>query len=277
MIRLLALDVDGTVLRRDGTIAPQDCAAVARAKAAGIHVILATGRILSGARAVAQELGIRGEVVSAGGASITDVATGQSIESHPVTEPEVDGLLDDLHPEIAPFLLSDETIHHDGRGEPYLEYLSVWSRALQGHAELQARAVPESVLVKIALGPRDAIEAAAEAARQRSAGSLMAFTFLSHQPGGRGQHVVLIRRARTKGDALRSIARRRGLVRDEMAAVGDWLNDVPMFGAVGRSFVMGQADDEVAQHATERLVASEETGGGVAEAVDRILRDQPEA
>ena len=40
MIELLALDVDGTVLRCDGTIAPEDCAAVGRAMARGIHVIL---------------------------------------------------------------------------------------------------------------------------------------------------------------------------------------------------------------------------------------------
>ena len=99
----------------------------------------------------------------------------------------------------------------------------------------------------------------------------MGFCFPSHLEGGRGQHVGLVRRPRTKGDALRSIARRRGLERHQLAAVGDWLNDVPMFQAVGRSFAMGQATDETARHATDRLVATEHTGGGVAEAIDAIL------
>lgn len=274
MIELLALDVDGTVLRKDRTIAPEDRAAVQRARDAGIQVILCTGRILSGVRRVAEELDIDGELVTGGGSSVTDARTGALVESHPVTELEIDDMLGDMPSDVAPFLLSDETVHHDHRGAPYLGYVGIWSSWLKAHPALHAR-IDASVLVKISLGPRDPIEYVERTARERSGGALMAFSFESHHPSGRGQHVVLVRRNRTKGDALRSIARRRGLARHQMAAVGDWLNDVPMFGAVGRSFVMGQAPEEVACHATDRLAARDETGGGIAEAVDRILRDRP--
>ncbi len=271
MIQLLALDVDGTVLREDGTIAPEDRAAVKRAQEAGIVVLLCTGRILSGARQVAADLGIDAEIVTAGGASITDARTGATLESHTVEEPDLGELLRDLHPDIAPFLLTDEAAHYDGRGDPYVDYVGIWSGDMRSHETLHSRSVGDDVLVKIALGPRGPIEAMGAAARERSGGRLMAFEFESHDPSGRGQHVVLIRRNRTKGDALRSIAQRRGLDRDQMAAVGDWLNDVPMFGAVGRSFVMGQADEEVARHATDRLSYSSQTGGGISEAVGLIL------
>lgn len=271
MIRLLALDVDGTVLREDGTIAPKDTAAVRRALDHGIHVILCTGRILSGTRAVARELGLRGELVCAGGSSITEAVTGEIIECHPVDEPDIDAFLAGLSPELAPFLLSDEVVHHDGRGERYLPYVSTWIAAVQRHADLDARVVEEPILAKIFLGPRDAVEATVASLRQGGEGRLMALSFPANLPGGLGQHVGLVRRPRTKGDALRSLARRRGLEPRHLAAVGDWLNDVPMFAAVGRSFVMGQADEETARHATERLLATDRTGGGVAEAVGRLL------
>jgi hydroxymethylpyrimidine pyrophosphatase-like HAD family hydrolase len=257
VIELLALDVDGTVIRRDGTIAPEDLAAAARARRHGITVILATGRILSGTLPVARELGLDAEIISAGGASITHSATGEVIESHPMTSTEVDDLLEDLDPLAAPFLLSNETVHHDARGEPYLDYLRVWSPRLRAHPRLSAGWPGESILAAIVLGPCDVIGRAEEGVRRRSGGRLMTFSFPAHQPGGRGQHVVLVRRARTKGDGLRAVARRRGLARHQLAAVGDWLNDVPMFQAVGRSFVMGQAGDDVARHATDRLEATD--------------------
>ena len=52
-------------------------------------------------------------------------------------------------------------------------------------------------------------------------------------------------------------------------AVGDWINDVPMFMAAGRSFVMGQAPEEVKNVATDVLEETVETGGGIA----RVVRD----
>jgi hydroxymethylpyrimidine pyrophosphatase-like HAD family hydrolase len=50
-------------------------------------------------------------------------------------------------------------------------------------------------------------------------------------------------------------------------AVGDWVNDVPMFHAAGRSFVMGQAPEHVKRSASDRLLADLHTGGGIAEAI----------
>ena len=47
-----------------------------------------------------------------------------------------------------------------------------------------------------------------------------------------------------------------------------------MFRWARRSFAMGQSPEHVAEHATDRLTASSATGGGVAEAVNKILRDR---
>jgi len=73
----------------------------------------------------------------------------------------------------------------------------------------------------------------------------------------------------SKGTALQWLARHYGVSPHEVVAVGDWFNDVPMFEAAGRSFVMAQAPERVKQTATDRLEADVSTGGGVAEAAVR--------
>jgi hydroxymethylpyrimidine pyrophosphatase-like HAD family hydrolase len=73
----------------------------------------------------------------------------------------------------------------------------------------------------------------------------------------------------TKGSALQWIAAHHGIDVREVVAVGDWLNDVPMFRVAGRSFAMAHATDEVKAAATEHLRADVTTGGGIAEAAER--------
>jgi hydroxymethylpyrimidine pyrophosphatase-like HAD family hydrolase len=73
----------------------------------------------------------------------------------------------------------------------------------------------------------------------------------------------------SKGTALHWLAGHYGVRPEEVVAVGDWFNDVPMFEAAGRSFVMGQAPERVKEAATDRLDADSSTGGGIAEAALR--------
>ena len=55
----------------------------------------------------------------------------------------------------------------------------------------------------------------------------------------------------------------------EAVAIGDWVNDVPMFKVAGRSFAMGTAPDIVSAQATDLLSHTAEAGGGIAEAIRR--------
>ena len=71
----------------------------------------------------------------------------------------------------------------------------------------------------------------------------------------------------TKGTAVTWLANHYGCHPTDVVAVGDWLNDVPMFEVAGRSFAMGQAPRELKDRATDELEADGEIGGGIAEAV----------
>ncbi|HEV7557498.1 MAG TPA: HAD hydrolase family protein, partial [Kofleriaceae bacterium] len=60
MYRLLALDLDGTLLRSDKTIDERDLAAIREVQAAGVTVTIVTGRLHSGSDAAARACGISG-------------------------------------------------------------------------------------------------------------------------------------------------------------------------------------------------------------------------
>jgi len=73
----------------------------------------------------------------------------------------------------------------------------------------------------------------------------------------------------TKGTAVEWLARHHGCAVADVVAVGDWINDVPMFRVAGRSFVMNQAPAAVKACATDELAADVSEGGGIAEAIRR--------
>src|SRR5262249_8438962 len=73
----------------------------------------------------------------------------------------------------------------------------------------------------------------------------------------------------SKGTAITWLSSHHGCTVEEVVAVGDWINDVPMFQVAGRSFVMGQAPAHVKATATDELDADAGDGGGVAEAIRR--------
>ena len=71
----------------------------------------------------------------------------------------------------------------------------------------------------------------------------------------------------TKGTAVEWLARHHGCSVAEVVAVGDWLNDLPMFKVAGRSFAMHGAPAAVRNAASDGLDAVGGEGRGVAEAI----------
>ena len=69
-IKLMALDVDGTLTDEEGKISPENAAAVKVAMASGIKVILATGRPFQGVESICRELGLNGPLILGNGALV---------------------------------------------------------------------------------------------------------------------------------------------------------------------------------------------------------------
>jgi hypothetical protein len=175
------------------------------------------------------------------------------------------------------FLLYRDGVLHDARGAPFREYVCSWSPKVDEVSDLYAHRCWDSargLSGAVVIGQDDEIS---HAARELGDGGLIdVFDFrVTRAPSGeslQGVRALLGHAAGvSKGAALARLASRCGCQRDEVAAIGDWHNDVSMFAAAGRSFVMAHAPTPVRAAATDRLKADAFSGGGVAEAIDELL------
>jgi Cof subfamily protein (haloacid dehalogenase superfamily) len=264
--RLLALDLDGTLLRRDGRVDDRDIAAIAELQAAGVVVTIVTGRLHSGATGAARACAIEGAIACVEGSHLVELASGRTLVHH--------GMSDDLATLVrgavvdhglTSFVFDASGIHHEHAGAFYAPYISTWSPNLR---VVEEDAVWQTVpLAAVAVGDELAVTAVHDILRSH-ADRIFSVSFPIHAVPGK--HAVMVRAAGpTKGTALADLCQRAGCSLAESVAVGDWVNDVPMFEVAGRSFAMGTAPDAVSAKATDLLSHTAEAGGGIAEAIRR--------
>jgi hypothetical protein len=274
--RLLAIDLDGTLLDPDGHPHPHDVKAVRAALSEGVSVSIVTGRLYSGSRAAAEALGLQSAVGCVDGSHVVRASDHSTLLHHGVTGAPIVALRRALaRSGAATFVFAQDAIGHDTAGTPYIRYMSTWSsdvRVTGDVFEHELWGASDGVTAAVALGEHDALAQAVAELERDAPGA----TFIALFPLRRGPHsgmwAVMVRAAGgTKGTAVRWIAEHEGVAIEDTVCVGDWLNDVPMFEVAGRSFAMGQAPDEVKSKATDVLDETAEQGGGVASAIARAF------
>jgi HAD superfamily hydrolase (TIGR01484 family) len=266
--RLLAVDLDGTLLRRsDGRADERDAAAIHELRRAGVTVTINTGRLHSGSIEAARACGIVGPIACCEGSHLVEAESERTLHRHAMGPP-VTRLLREVFRGLATFVFEHDGIHHDEAGEPYAQYVRTWSPKLRVVEEaLDERVWANDPLAAVAVGDSALVTAAHDVLRQHAA-DIFAVSFPIWQYPGK--HAVLVRAAgRDKGTALAELCRSVGCTLEEAVVVGDWYNDVPMFEVAGRSFAMGGIPAEVRAKATDVLDQEHGTGGGIAEAIRR--------
>jgi hydroxymethylpyrimidine pyrophosphatase-like HAD family hydrolase len=274
--KLLAVDVDGTLLRRDGGIHPDDAAAIARLRAGGVPVTIVTGRLYSGTRPVAERLALSGPIACVDGSHIVDLRDDRALVVHTIAGAPAAALRDIVvRHRIASFLFAQDSIVHDAEGEAFAGYVRTWSPSVAVVARVADHPYwdhEEGLLALVGIGGEGDVRAAAEELAARLDHAARVVTFPVARGERHGMHAMVVRAAGpTKGTAIAWLAAHHGCTVAEVVAVGDWINDVPMFTAAGRSFAMGQAPPHVKAMATDHLEADSFDGGGIAEAIRRAF------
>ncbi len=273
-MKLFATDLDGTLLDREGRVRPEDKAAIAIARARGVTVTIATGRLTSGTHHIAEELGLDAPLVCADGGITACAATRKILARRPIDGARVDSLLAAIHDRgLAPFVFNHGAIHSCGRGAVHHPYVGGWSRSISTHENvLRAeawRADEDGVVMVLGMGePAIVDELVAHANQTADDVEILAFGI----DFGKIGVARFVARGVSKGAALATLAASLGIAREDVAVAGDWHNDVSMFAWAGRSFVMPHAPGDVKNVATDRL--GEAGGSGtIAEALERWLAD----
>jgi len=267
--RFLAVDLDGTLVDSHGSPHAGDVRAIRAAQRLGIHVTIATGRLYSGTREVAEALGLRHAIACVDGSHIVDAATHATLMSVSLGPSDASRVREEFaRANLVSYVLADDAVAYDSRGAPYLPYVATWSKNVRANEDVfqsDLWSVPSGVSAVVGVGSRTQIDELTDFMACHLASSVQVTRFSVGSLGGPNRWALIARAAgATKGSALRWMAEREGVAIEETVCVGDWLNDVPMFEAAGRSYAMGQSPREVKERATDVLSETGERGGGVA-------------
>lgn len=257
-VRLLALDLDGTILGDDLRISVRTRTAIREAIARGVKVVLATGRMYRSALPYAESLGLSGPVICYQGAYVRERpgpggAPG-AILRH-VTIP-ADAARDAIRwareNGLDPHVNADDRLLMEAGAEGAPDYERLSGIGAEFVPDLVA-AIDHPATKVLAVGPAGLPARLLDAGRFAFAGR--AEVTVSHP-----EYLEFTAPGVHKGAALRWLAERLGIPLAETMAVGDQHNDLEMISAAGVGVAMGGAPPEVLAAARHVTASVEEDG-----------------
>ena len=266
MIRLVALDLDGTLLGPGWRVSDEDKEAIAAARALGVHIVIDTTRWYEIALRTARRLELTSPMVCHNGAHVKS-PDGEELLHLPIateTAREIASFCDERGWET--YTTVNGVTYMRSRWETQIDpaRLPPDMRMAKTHAE-HVTAPATGIL---AFG-EEAVQEVPVAFAKRYDGAL-AFPVgwsESQQP-----YVTITVAGVDKGTGLRFVCERLGVPLEESMAVGDAQPDLDMFAVAGLGVAMGNAIEEV--QAKAGAVAPSNTAGGVAWAIRRYVLEE---
>jgi Cof subfamily protein (haloacid dehalogenase superfamily) len=282
-IRLLALDLDGTLLNSRGQVSERNRDALEQARARGVRVAIVTGRRFRDARPIALELGLDVPVIAHNGALTKHARTLETVAVLPLPLTAARRSLAVGRAAGADALVSDD---HDGLGVLVYDHLSGdnyaaqlyvnWSRRIHGeNGEEAVRQVAslEEFLdhepVHVAFSGGCAKMKALQQVLLEELGTTVKIFSTTYQDKD-FTLLDVVHPGASKGVGVAAAAAEFGVVREEVMAVGDNLNDLEMLHYAGTGVVMENAEPSL--HEIRGLYATgTNDGDGVARAIERFI------
>lgn len=274
-VRLLAIDIDGTLVNSRDELTAATRRALRRASAAGIKIVLATGRRYSRALPLVEPLGLDVPLVTASGALIK-----HPLDHRTLFQAAFEGslLCDAL--EIVERAGFEPVLYADSYAEGFDFYcerlvgvrpeLADYLAQNAGCHRLWPRLTacpPEGVFAGFAMGSRQEMLALHHQLQRRLPDAL--YTHVLRSPRYAGYMCEIAPWGVTKWSGIRQLAAEWAIAPEEICAVGDDVNDIPMIEGAGIGVAMGNALPEV--KAAADWVAPTHDEDGLAAVVDWLL------
>ena len=264
-VRLFATDLDGTLLRSDGTVSARTRAAVEAAEAAGLRLVIATGRPPRWIPPIIDQLGERGLVVCGNGALVYDPARHELVERHeipPDAAAEIVRRIRAAHPEAALALEQGFSFHVDPSYEPY------WALP-EGHVRAPVEEFLDVAVTKLLVRLPEPAPAGVAARVQALVDGLAQVT----HSGLLGEAFLELSRAGVhKAHTVERLIGRSGIAAADVVAFGDMPNDLELLRWAGRGVAVANAHPRVLAAADEVTASNDDDG--VALVIERVLAER---
>jgi hypothetical protein len=261
--RLVALDLDGTLLRSDYTVSARARAALARTRAAGAAVVLVTARSPRSAREIAADLSLDRWAICASGATIFDLDADRIADHRPLDTATAHRFVRSLRASVEHVVFGWESRLTFG-SEPAYELLRSpeWPRPPRSLPPADPLTFRGPFTKLIARSPAVELQQLHDTAVSLAGGGVTVTL------AGEAFVEVLSREA-TKGAALERLAARLGIAAAETVAFGDQLVDISMLEWAGHGVAPVNGRPEARSAASEVTASNDEDG--VALVLERLF------
>jgi Cof subfamily protein (haloacid dehalogenase superfamily) len=262
-IRLVALDLDGTLVGSNLTVSPRVRDSIAQARARGTEITIVTGRMFAATKPFAEILGISGPVVCYQGAAIFEASTGAILRETPVNQ--------DVTRQVLTWAEEHQVHAQCYSGDAlYVQQINRFSKRYTDLAKVTPTVVPS---LREAFADKPTIKIVLVDDPGPSEQHLAALTPLlgkrAYITRSNVDFVEVLSPDVNKGEALAFVAQRYGVTLAETMAIGDAWNDVPLITAAGVGIAMGSGPPEL--FAKADAVVGDVAHDGVAEAIERYV------
>ncbi|HQY30575.1 MAG TPA: HAD family hydrolase [Thermomicrobiales bacterium] len=256
-IRLVATDLDGTLLRTDKTFSARTTAAMVRAQAEGIRIVWATARGRSTVTEFAKMAGFSGYAICGNGAVVLDLADdGAVIRKSTIDGDTAETVMATIR-QAVPGSVFALVGTHDFLGEPgYMaasNFTDHWLQPEEMQTSDRLREIPDGTVKIVARHP----ELTPGDLFRILQGAAIAQVEMTHSLA---PFVEMSMLGVTKATTLATLCTEWGLDRSEVAAIGDALNDLPMIEWAGLGLAPANAMPEALAAADQVLPGNDDDG-----------------
>ena len=256
--RLVASDLDGTLVRSDGTVAARTARVLARVEEAGVPFVMVTGRPPRWMAEVSRQTGHRGIAVCANGAVVYDLHTERVVQTSLLAEDAANEVAEALRAALPDIAFAVERADLGFAHEE--TYVPSWEQP--DHRPQPVGRLVSGGVVKLLARHRGLGSDALLAAAREAVGDRATLTHSSNDG------LLEVSAAGTsKATGLAVLARQHGVTAEEVVAFGDMPNDLPMLAWAGHAVAVGNAHPEVLAVADE--VTGSNDDDGVASVLER--------
>ncbi|MFA6845363.1 MAG: Cof-type HAD-IIB family hydrolase [Sphaerochaetaceae bacterium] len=257
-IKLICLDVDGTLLDSHHLIPSRNKEALQEAQRKGIMLALVSGRLPTSLRQIQKQLGITGPLGCFNGALVLDEKD-NALDENPITRQQASDVIKTIRPWDMPMFLFDKENWYSEQRNKWTtleERISCTGNFVESFGKVLDDAKDIYKIICMSDNERE-LKACVQSLSKKFDTTVDAY--LSSPTYGevssKGIH---------KGNAVKVLCRHFGIPKRQCMAIGDYFNDIGMFEEAGYSVAMGNAPQEVKDKATVVTKTNDETGLGKA-------------